>query len=297
MRASRVGFIGFGEVAAAFSKAAIESGAAVSAYDVNLTRPGGKERLSKRVRAEGLRFLPLRDVVRGSDTILSTVRAETARDAARDCAADLDADRTYIDLNSTSPSVKEEIARIIGATGAAFAEGAILAAVGAAGASARILVGGARGREAADLLNGLGLNATFYSPEIGKASRFKMLRSIFSKGMEALLLELLVSGRRAGIERDLWQDVVRFMTENPFEKVASNWIVTHPAACARRRHEMEQVLATLREAGADPVMTRATEELLRRSSALDLKKEFPEKPNDVWKVVEAIERLERDNGS
>ena len=35
---------------------------------------------------------------------------------------------------------------------------------------------------------------------------FKMLRSVFSKGMEALLIEFLVAAERAGIRADLWAE-------------------------------------------------------------------------------------------
>ncbi len=288
MQPARVGFVGFGEVASVFSLAIREKGAEVSAYDINLGRPGGVERIRKRVRAEGIRLGPLAEVVRESDCILSTVRPQTAADAARACTEHLRAGQTFVDLNSTSPSAKVEIGRIIGSSGATFVEGAILGAVGASGAATRILTGGERGREAAETLARLGLQAAFYSREIGKASVFKMLRSIFSKGLEALLLELLMSGRRAGIERDLWEDVVRFMTESPFEKVASNWIVTHPAACGRRHHEMEQVVSTMRELGADPVMAAATEAVFRRSARLGLGEAFPEKPASVWAVVDLM---------
>lgn len=288
MHPPRVGFVGFGEVGAVFSAANRAAGAEVRAYDVNLGRPGGEARLQKRVRAAGVRFLPLEEVIRESEWVLSTVRAQTALDAARACAPHLRKGHTYVDLNSTGPSVKVEIQRLVEPTGAAFVEGAILGAVGAAGAGARILTGGEHGARAAEALKRLGLNATPYSPEIGKASVFKMLRSIFSKGLEALILELLVTARRARMEKDLWRDILEFMTQNPFEKVASNWIVTHPGACGRRHHEMEDVVATMREIGEEPLLTAATEALFRRSSEAGLKEAFAEKPADLWAVVEAI---------
>lgn len=297
MQPSRVGFIGFGEVGAVFSAALRARGAEVSAYDVNLDRPGGPARLEKRARAEGIRFRPLAAVVKETDWVLSTVRSQTAREAAAACAAHLRPGQGFVDLNSTSPAVKIEIERVVRPSGAAFVEGAILGAVGAAGAGARILTGGEHGRVAAETLTGLGLNASFYSAEIGKASLFKMLRSIFSKGVEALVLELLVAARRAGIERDLWKDVAGFMTENAFEKVAANWVVTHPGACARRGHEMEEVVGTMREVGIEPLLAAAVEAFFKRSTAVGLKEAFPEKPGSLWPVVEALEgRLDGKGG-
>ncbi len=139
------------------------------------------------------------------------------------------------------------------------------------------------------MLNRLGLNASFFSEQTGRASLFKMLRSIFSKGLEALLLEMLAAARRAGLEQELWRDVVGFMSRNPFERVATNWIVTHPAACERRYHELRQVNETLRDLGMTPLVSLAGEAFFERSRAMNLAAMFSEKP-DSWEVV--VERLE-----
>ena len=289
MPAPRISFIGFGEVASAFSKALRENGAEVAVYDVNLARPGGPDRLERRAKAPGIEFRPLPEALRGADFVLSTVRAQTAPAAAHDCAAHLKPGQIFVDFNSTSPAVKVEIAGIVRASGADFVEGAILGAVGATGAATPALTGGEKGRIAAQALSRLGLRVSYFDGELGKVSLFKMLRSVFSKGLEALLLELMVAGRRAGLEEALWEDLVRdLMTRTPFEKVASNWIQTHPGACGRRHHEMSQVLETLRELGVDPVMTPATEAFFRRSCELGLAQAFPDKPGSVSAVVDYL---------
>jgi 3-hydroxyisobutyrate dehydrogenase-like beta-hydroxyacid dehydrogenase len=198
--------------------------------------------------------------------------------------------QVYVDLNSTSPAVKIDADKIIQPTGAHFVEGAILGAVGATGAATHVLTGGAAGREVAETLTRLGLHVSFYSEEIGKASMFKMLRSIFSKGLEALILELLIAGKRAGIEKDLWKDVADFMANNPFERVAANWTQSHAVAYDRRYHEMVQVRQTLREIGLDPMMTAATETFFDRSRAIGLDKAFPKKPDSMDAVVAFMEK-------
>ena len=79
------------------------------------------------------------------------------------------------------------------------------------------------------------------------------------------------------------------MTQNPFLKVGSNWIQTHPGACERRHHEVEQILETMREVGVDPVVTEGVETLFKRSSGLGMKGRFAEKPDDLWKVIDALD--------
>jgi len=197
-------------------------------------------------------------------------------------------------MNVTSATVKGRLAGIIGASAADFVEGAILSAVGEAGAKASILVAGERAEAFARRMNQLGLvNVKYFSSTIGEASQVKMLRSIFSKGVECLLLEMLVAGRRAGVAEYLWKDIVDFMTKHPFQGVAENWIKTHPGASVRRYHEMEQVMETLKELGVDPIMTRGTTEFFRKSTESGLAARFTRKPDDLWAVPEELEKCRR----
>jgi 3-hydroxyisobutyrate dehydrogenase-like beta-hydroxyacid dehydrogenase len=260
----RVAFIGFGEVAAAFSGALAARGAKISAYDVRMEKREAAERL-------GVSFTNLSEALQGATYVLSTVTTSVARQAAEQCARHLRSGQTYIDLNATEPALKKEVGEIVSVAGAAFVEGAILGAIGVTGARTEILLGGPHARRAERELAGeLGLNARFYSEEIGKASMFKMLRSVFSKGMEALLIEFLVAGERAGIRADLWNEVTGLFATQPFENVALNWVRTHAGAHERRYHEVKQVAAVLRALGIEPTITAATEAFFARSRTLGL---------------------------
>lgn len=261
----RVAFIGFGEVAAVFSAALAARGAQVSAYDVRAERRAAAEQL-------GVSFSGLAEALRGAHYAFSTVTTSVACEAAEQCAPHLRSGQTYLDLNATSPERKKRIGETIAASGAAFVEGALLGAVGVSGANTEILLGGREARRAErELAGALGLNARFYSDEIGKASMFKMLRSLFSKGMEALLIEFLAAGERAGIREDLWKEVTTLFSTQPFDKVALNWVRTHAGAHARRYEEVKQVLAVLHELGFEPTVTQATEAFFRRSGSLGLR--------------------------
>ncbi len=283
MKPTRIGFIGFGEVGKTFASAMVTSGAEVSYHDV--------------VRMDavpGVDYCPLEELVARCQILLSTVTTHIAAAVAQTAAPLLTSRHTYADMNSTSASMKRRIAEIIGTSSANFVEGAILSAVGEAGAKASILVAGERAEAFARQMNQLGLvNVKYFSSAVGEASQVKMLRSIFTKGVECLLLEMLVAGKRAGVAEYLWKDIVDFMTKHPFQGIAENWIKTHPAASKRRYHEMEQVLATLKELGVDPVMTRGTTEFFRQSTESGLAERFTRKPDDLWAVPEELEKRRR----
>ncbi len=278
-----IGFIGFGEVGKTFASAMVAAGAEVSYYDVVRTDA-----------VPGATYRPLAELVARCEILLSTVATHVAVAVAETAAPLLTARNTYADMNSTSAALKRRIAGVIGTSAADFVEGAILSAVGEAGAKAAILVAGVQAEAFAHRMNQVGLvNVKYFSATVGEASQVKMLRSIFSKGVECLLLEMLVAGKRAGIAEYLWKDIVDFMTKHPFQGIAENWIKTHPGASERRYHEMEQVLETLKDLGVDPVMTRGTTEFFRQSTESGIAAHFTGKPDDVWAVPEALETCRR----
>ena len=147
----RVGFIGFGEVGSTFSAAMRARGAEVAACDLVL----------ERVAAGGVAPLSLPELAARSEFLISTVTTTSARSAAEACLPYLSERHVYVDLNSTSPSVKIELDRLIRPSGARFVEGAILGAVGVTGADTRILAGGPAARPAADALSAAGLRVCF----------------------------------------------------------------------------------------------------------------------------------------
>jgi len=277
--ALRVAFVGFGEVASAFGAAIAARGLEVRAFDVRARPP-----------LAGVRLLPLAQALRDASVVLSTVTTSVAPEAARQCAPHLGEGQLYVDLNATGPEAKLEIERLVSPTGAAFVEGAILGAVGVSGANTEILLGGPHAKDAERLLaDQLGLNARFYSETVGRASTFKMLRSVFSKGLEALLIEFLVAGERAGIREDLWREVTELTARHPFAHSASNWVRTHATAHARRRVEMQQVAGVLRGLGLEPVMTAATEKFFERSARLGLDEKFASTPATADDVIRHFE--------
>jgi len=285
-----IGFIGFGEVASTLARPIADAGVQIRAFDVLLQSDRGRGVLEGRAGGVEVAFRPLEETVSGSQMVLSAVTTQAACEVAQSCAQHLRPGQTYVDLNSTAPFVKSHIGEAIAPSGADFVEGAILGAIGTTGARTRILLGGERGEGAAAGLTAVGLNAVFYSLEIGKASTFKMLRSVFSKGMEALLLEFLIAGRRAGIEADLWSEAAEVMDSHPFKHVGSNWVRSHAVAYERRYHEVAQVADTMRQMGLDPVITSATEAFFRRSLSLDLGQAFSVAPESMEEVVDAMER-------
>jgi 3-hydroxyisobutyrate dehydrogenase-like beta-hydroxyacid dehydrogenase len=289
-QAPRVGFIGYGAVASTFARSMVAHRAEVYAYDVLLEQEGGREVLARRAGGPDVQWLPLEAMVSQVTYVLSTNAGHVALPVAKQCAPLLRPGQAYVDLNSTSPQVKRQIHEAVIPSGADFVEGVILDAIGAAGSGAQILLGGPHAARVAGALRDLGLNAAAFSGEIGPASTLKMLRSVLSKGMEALLIECLVAARRAGLQDALWEMLTGIMAETSFEVQAENWVRTHASAHERRYHEMVQVEDTIRGLGLRPVMTGATRAIFARSQGLGLGGAFPHGADTMDAVIGFLER-------
>jgi 3-hydroxyisobutyrate dehydrogenase-like beta-hydroxyacid dehydrogenase len=292
-----IGFVGFGQVAGCLAAALAQHGVQIVAYDVLLDQPHGIDEIRQRALGVNVQFMPLAPMLAQTGMVLSTVTTDVALAAAKACARHLRRGHVFIDLNATSPAIKRAVADALAPTGADFVEGAILGAIGVTGAQTRILVCGHKAAWAAEEFSRLGLNVGFYGAEIGRASTFKLLRSVFSKGMEALLLESLLAARRAGVEEDIWREIVTTLDERPFAEIGGNWMRTHGSAHARRYHEMVQVEELLRELDVEPLLTNATTRFFERSTRLALSQSLQKRPAIPEDVVAALDHLLRKHTS
>jgi 3-hydroxyisobutyrate dehydrogenase-like beta-hydroxyacid dehydrogenase len=153
-----------------------------------------------------------------------------------------------------------------------------------------ILLGGPAGEIAARLFQHYGLTARFYSSEIGRASAFKMLRSIFSKGMEAVLIETFVAARRAGLMDEIWDEIQTTLAAGKVEGTFETWIRSHAHSAERRCFEMQEVNRFLEDIGVPAVLPHAARQVFARSVELGIADAFPQEPDSFREVIEYLER-------
>src|SRR6185437_13021763 len=187
------------------------------------------------------------------------------------------------------------IAASITNSGSQFVEGVIVGAVSSS-APPLILLGGPAAERATVVLQQYGLAARFYSPEIGRAAAFKMLRSIFSKGIEAVLVETLVAARRAGLLNEIWEEIRTILFTRKLEDTFQIWIRSHARSAQRRGYEMQEVGRFLEEIGIPPLLPRAFGQVFTRSFELGIADAFPQEPESFREVIEYLEQ-QQSNGT
>ena len=189
--------------------------------------------------------------------MISAVTADSAVTVAEQVAPHLRAPQIYIDLNSVSPATKERVAGPVRASGADFVEFAVMAPVKEPGIEVPILSGGEKAEEVSSRLNELGMKITPVSTGIGTASATKLCRSIVIKGMEALLLECALAAGEYDAADRVYESLAQTYPGMDWRKTAEYMIGRVLEHGERRAHEMEEVAATLRAAGIDPLMAEA----------------------------------------
>jgi 3-hydroxyisobutyrate dehydrogenase-like beta-hydroxyacid dehydrogenase len=289
----KIGFVGFGEAGFHIARGLRGAGLAhISAYDINANAPTLGEKIQRRARESEVTLLESNaDLAAVSDVLLSTVTANRAQEAAEQTAPFLEARHIYADLNSVSPALKQSIAQIIGARGARFVEVAIMSPVPPHGHRVPMFLGGAHAQAFVDQFARCGMNLEVISEQIGAASATKMCRSIIVKGMEALLLECVLGAVPYGADERVFATLDATMPGMNWKKLASYMVGRVVEHGERRARELEEVAATLRAIGVEPMMAEATARRQDWCAKLDLLSEFGGKaPEDYRAVVDAINR-------
>jgi 3-hydroxyisobutyrate dehydrogenase-like beta-hydroxyacid dehydrogenase len=282
-----IGVIGLGEAGAAIAAGLQETGQAkVVGFDVRLDVPAVRERAER--SGIGL-ATSLADLAASTDVILCLTHASTALSVAESIAEHLTDEHVYSDWNSGGPKLKEDVARVVTATGAGFVDGAVMAAVPGPRHEVPVLLSGAAAARFVAVTAGLGMNLEVVGERPGQASAVKMLRSLLVKGLEAVILECLVAARRYGAEERVLSSMNGSLPMNDWSELAS-YLTTRTYLHSRRRaEELGQVAATLREAGVEPMVAAGCERRLLWMADLEFDRSGTPKPQGYADVITRVE--------
>src|SRR5258706_11880604 len=257
---TRIALIGFGEVGQTIGADLLASGASVTAYDPLFGNPDSvPSRALAKIRVAAEKTAP--HAVKTAELIISAVTAASDIDAARSVVPGLPTGAFFLDVNSVSPGMKQACSQIIDAAGGRYVEAAVMTPIAPKRIASSMLLGG---RHAADFITHaqpLGFSgAKAFSPIIGQASATKMCRSVIIKGVEALLLESMVTARHYGIEKTVLDSLSDLLPVGAWDRLARYMISRALEHGTRRAEEMRESAKNVAEAGLVPLMAIATAE-------------------------------------
>lgn len=270
-----IGFIGYGEAGSHIAAGLKSEGITqITAYDIN------PERTLVSSPAE---------LAASADILISAVTASSALQAAQQTLPFLQKRHTYVDINSVSPGLKQEIDRAIRAAGATFVEAAVMTPVPPYGHRAPMLLGGAGARQFAATMSAFGMRLEVVSDDVGAAAAVKMCRSVVVKGLEALVFECVRGAQHYGAEERVFACLDESFPGIDWKKLADYMVGRVVIHGERRAREMDEVARTLREGGIDPIMSEATARFQDWGGQLNLPSKFgPKGPANYREVLEII---------
>lgn len=292
-------FIGFGELASTLAEGlAVRGVSDIRVYapfrtDASLAR-AVDERLG---RAGAKRAQTVADAVRDAEVVIAAVPASAAQAVADASASALARDALYVDVAPLVPARKREVAGRIDETGAAFVDAAVVGTAAADGFAVPILAAGPGAARFHAIARGLGMDVSLVDGPPGQAALVKLLRSVYLKARDALVLEMLLAARRVGVD-DVILETFRGAGERaPFPELANRLVCGVAIHAERRADELESARDVLLDAGVEPVVASAAVARLRRLAALGLRSTFGgERPERLADVLAAIESRSPDDG-
>ena len=289
-----IGFIGFGEAGSTIASGLRSAGVERSvAFDIAAHDPRLGPAILERAGRSGTTIVESpADLARASDIVFSTVTSSSALDAARQTVAFLGPGHLYADLNSVSPTLKQEIDRVVSASGARFVEVAVMAPVLPYGHRVPMLLGGSGAALFAERMTPFGMRCDVLSATVGTAAAVKMCRSIVVKGLEALMCECVLGASRYDAGAHVFASLDESFPGIDWTKLADYMVGRVVVHGERRAREMEEVAETLRAIGVEPIMAEATARRQDWSARLDLRSHFgPDGPKTAGDVIDVIARL------
>lgn len=282
----RIGLIGFGEVGQILAADLAARGAADIAVHDRLfadaasgpsqALPGAPVRAAESIAAACV----------DCELVISAVTAGQSLAVARAAAPHL-AGALFLDLNSVAPHTRLASRDAVEAAGGRYVEGAVMAPIAPLRIATPVLLGGVHAADFAPAAQALGFAATAFSETVGPASAVKLSRSVFVKGLEAIVTEALLSARRHGVEAQVLASLNNTLPHPDWPGLA-RYLITRPLAHGgRRAEEMREAVAMLDAAGLDSVMAAATARLQQAQGALGL--EAPgDQAEDLGALLDAI---------
>ncbi|CAK7051665.1 MAG: hypothetical protein DELT_01070 [Desulfovibrio sp.] len=274
-----IAFIGFGEVAYCISKGLREELAtppAVSGYDVAFGSGTAYEATLKSRAAEvgATLHTTVADAVKGADVVFSAVQGGYALDAGKSARDALKKGALYIDLTTANPKHKLELEKYFAEKGIGFVDSAMLGPLPLYKHKVPMLISGSGVKEAESVMRDLNMKVTSVAGEAGSASKIKLIRSVYMKGLQALLVETFLFAHKAGVEDVVLDSISGTMSATPFPDTVKRLVTADLIHAERRAHEVEESIDVMKDMGVAPLVSAAVVKRLQASAALGYREEL-----------------------
>lgn len=251
-----IAIIGLGEVGRCYAKPLHTAGFTLSLCDTRPTQAAAALASSC--------GLPLHDKpgewLAAADWVLSCVTGSHALTVVEQVLPHLKSAASIADMTTASPAIKRQAAALSVARSVRYVDTAIMGAISLNWERTPLLASGTGAEEFKTLLEPInGRVQVIQDGVAGDAISLKILRSIYTKGMEALSVELLMSAEKQGVREKLYEQL-RDIDETPLRAVLEMLVRTHVIHARRRAHEVRDAQAELKAQGITSLVLPGVEQ-------------------------------------
>lgn len=251
-RPRMIAVFGLGEAGSRFAADLAAGGANVAGYDpAPVETPDGVKRFESPIEA-----------VKGADLVMAITAASDAQAAIAQAWNQIGRGTIYADLSTAPPSFKEDLNDTAALRGMRFADVALMAPVPGLGLATPSYASGPGAPDYALAVNDLGGNVEVVGEEAGQAAARKLLRSIVTKGLTAVVIEAMEGAAKLELDDWLWDHVVEFI-ETADRETIERLVEGTRTHVDRRIVEMDSAALLLESLDVEPLTARATEALLK----------------------------------
>jgi 3-hydroxyisobutyrate dehydrogenase-like beta-hydroxyacid dehydrogenase len=224
----KVAVVGLGEAGAIYARGLRDAGFQVSGYDP----------YTKLDEVGIVQYRDLVDAVDGADLVITLVGA-TAAEAVTTGILECLAPRTLLaDFNTGGPELKAELGRASVVRGVRFVDVAVLAPVPRAGVRTPLMASGSAADAFTELFAATGAPVESIGGEPGDAAARKLIRSVFMKGLAAVILESVGAAEASDCGPWLRDQIAAELAGDPHALI-DRLIDGSRAHATRRIHEVE----------------------------------------------------------
>ena len=259
----KIGFIGFGEAAYNISQGLFEEGVrGIKAADTMADHPVMGKLIHERAEEAHVELTSSsEEIADWADIVIAAVPSSYTLDVCETVKDHLGPDKIYADVSASTPKTKEKVWEKIKDTGVLFADAAMLGSLPASRHKVPILASGNGANAFMEQMNPLGMKISYASENPGDASAIKLIRSIYMKGIAALMIEMLEAADAYNVTDQVISSVAERMVATPFIPALNRLVTGTAIHCIRRAKELAGSIELLEEAGLDPEIVAASKHI------------------------------------
>lgn len=283
----KLGFIGFGEAAYNISAGLLSEGiTGIIAYDTMADIHPMCELIHQRAKeAEVTLFSGIEDIARQAEIIIVSVPSSYTMEVCRSLVGSLHPGQLYVDVGASTPEIKKKEWELLKYTGVLFSDSAMLGSLPLERHKVPIVASGNGAEMFRDLFTPYGMKVNVVGENPGEASAIKLVRSIFMKGIAALMIEMLEGSEAHNVSEQVINSISASLDGIAFKDHLKRLVTGTAIHAHRRAAELGGSIKMLEEAGLSCHMTEASQKRHAMLEQYGFAERFVDSKPNGWKEI------------